>query len=135
MPIAVWGLEEGGFGGEAAGEPVVKGRLGEGGAGERESWGREVEGRCIAGAMRVRGGWACDEKASARLKKNCLGQTRAFKGLRRPAAQRQQHGTGTKKTLNKPSVSQQLLFGGWWVVEENRLDSSFPPLFDEGSSM
>ena len=29
-------------------EALVRGRVGRGVAGERESWGREVEGRCMA---------------------------------------------------------------------------------------
>jgi hypothetical protein len=51
MLSATWVLEEGG---EAVALPeTVKGRVGEGGAGERESWGSEVDGRCMLAARRA----------------------------------------------------------------------------------
>ncbi len=48
MLSAMWGLvaEEGGDA-EALPDATVRGRVGEGGAGDRESCGREVDGRCI----------------------------------------------------------------------------------------
>ena len=62
---AVWGLE-GEWGGEAAAEAaVVRGRAGEGVAVERESWGSEVDGRCMITVRRVKKSqWAWFEKSA-----------------------------------------------------------------------